>query len=235
MLGAFVVLCLLVGLILYSQTGGGASKQKRGGRAIEEPPCPEVEAPEVSPPTYEGAPELAVPQGTDYRAVIGTSCGEIEIDLLEETAPKTVANFVFLAKDGYYDGLVWPRIEQDFIIQTGDPDGVIGTEQDGPGYTIPDEPPETGRDYVYGTVAMANDGPGTGGSQFFIVVHDPERKTEPAGLEPEYSIFGRVAESSYETLEKIAAMPIEGGTDVPAAVQPRSPVIIESIEISSSP
>jgi cyclophilin family peptidyl-prolyl cis-trans isomerase len=80
---------------------------------------------------------------------------------------------------------------------------------------------------------MANDGPDTGGSQFFIVVHDPTGG-EQAGLEPEFSIFGRVAESSYETLEKIARMPVKGGDDLYTAVQPVSPVVIESVEIRTS-
>jgi len=231
-IGAIAFVTLLAGLISYAQAGDDASRSRRrstgGGGA---PPCPEVEVPEASPPTFESPPELALADGVDYAAIVHTSCGDIEFDLLEEAAPRTVANFVFLAEQRFFDGLPWPRIERDFVIQTGDPDGVIGTDVEGPGYTIPDELPKSGREYVYGTVAMANDGPGTGGSQFFIVVHDPTGKTEPAGIEPEYSIFGKVAEASYETLHKIAAMPIEGGVEVPSAVRPRSPVVIESVEI----
>ncbi len=172
--------------------------------------------------------------GVDYSAVIRTSCGDLEMDLLEDVAPRTVANFVFLAEQGFYDGLPWLRIENDFVVQTGDPDGVINSELEGPGYTIPDELPRSGREYVYGIVAMANDGPGTGGSQFFIVVHDPEDRSEQAGIEPEYSIFGRVSEASFETLQDIATMPVKGGDDLYTAVQPVSPVIIESIEIRTA-
>jgi len=231
--GAFFV--LLAGLVFYSQAGDGAPRASGGGDRGGKPPCPQVDAPDVSPPSFDTPPDLELSPNADYTAVIDTSCGEIELDLLEEVAPQTVANFIFLAEEGFYDGLPWPRIERDFVIQTGDPDGVIGTDADGPGYTIPDELPKSGRAYVYGTVAMANNGPGTGGSQFFIVVHDPAEKTEPAGIEPEYSIFGQVSEASYGTLEKIAAMPIEGGDVVPDAVRPRTPVVIESIDIVTSP
>jgi len=226
-------LLVIVALVVYSGDDG----TRRTARDRAQPadlPCPRVEAPEVSPPTFDDAPDVQLRDGVDYSAVIETSCGAIEIDLLEETAPRTVANFVFLADEGYFDGLTWPRIERDFVIQTGDPDGLVGNENAGPGYTIPDELPRTGREYVYGTVAMANDGPGTGGSQFFIVVHDPEERAEPAGLEPEYSIFGRVSETSYETLQKIATMPVKGGDDLYTAVQPRTPVVVESVAIRTS-
>lgn len=233
-LGVIIFVTVVVALLLYSANGGGSSRNRGEGRPAATFPCPQVETPSVSPPTYAQAPDLNLPSDVDYSAVIHTSCGDIELDLLEDAAPKTVANFIFLAEDGFFDGLPWPRVERGFVIQTGDPDGLVASGNDGPGYTIPDELPRSGREYVYGTVAMANDGLGTSGSQFFIVVHDPEEKTEPAGLEPEYSIFGRVSESSFETLDKIARMPVKGGDDLPTAVQPRRPVVIESIEIRSS-
>jgi cyclophilin family peptidyl-prolyl cis-trans isomerase len=165
---------------------------------------------------------------TDYRAVIETSCGRIELDLLEERSPETVNNFVFLARDGYYDGLTWHRVIRDFVIQTGDPDGINGHAPDGPGYTIPDEfAGLDGADYVFGAVAMANTGqPDTGGSQFFIVVQ-PEG---PAGLDPLYSLFGRVT-GSRQTLLEIAAKPTTEGNDPARMDEPVVPIHIESIEI----
>lgn len=226
---------VVIAVMAYAAADGGASPDERkdpSGEATPSP-CPKVAAPEVTPPRFDGRPEPDLPQGVDYSAVIETSCGAIELDLLENKAPQTVANFIFLAEEGFYDGLTWHRIERDFVIQTGDPDGIISNELVGPGYTIPDEPPATHREYIYGVVAMANDGPGTGGSQFFIVVHDQENGA-PAGIEPEYSIFGRVSERSYETLVKIAAMPVKGGADVLTAVQPRTPVVIESVEIRAA-
>jgi peptidylprolyl isomerase len=147
--------------------------------------------------------------------------------LLEDSAPISVNNFVFLAREGFYDGLIWHRVEGDSVIQTGDPNGQNGVEPDGPGYAIDDEPPTKASEYVYGVVGMANSGPNTGGSQFFIVVH----KGGPAGFPPNYSIFGEVAESSYEALEAIRKLPTKGGNDPVEAVKPIVPVYIESIDI----
>lgn len=227
--GSVLFLALVALLMAYSGGKGGSGGGKKA--AVAKLPCPEVEAPDPSPPTFDAPPEVGLRDGVDYSAVITTSCGDIEIDLLEEAAPQTVANFLFLAENGFYDRLRWHRIERDFVIQTGDPDGVLGTDRDGPGYTIPDELPGEGTKYFYGDVAMANNGPDTGGSQFFIVVHDQESKKDDAGIQPEYSIFGRVLESSYEILDKIARMPVRGGDDINTAVSPTKPVVIESIEI----
>jgi cyclophilin family peptidyl-prolyl cis-trans isomerase len=200
----------------------------------EDAPCPEVEAPESNPVTdYGSAPlqEEVLEEGVDYSAIIHTSCGNIEIDLLEERRA-TVTNFVFLAREGYYDGLTWHRIERNFVIQTGDPNNINTEPPDGPGYTIPDEVEGTrSADYVYGTLGMANAGADTGGSQFFLIVHDPEAAMEgeapaPAGLEPLYTIFGRASKKSYDVLDKIARQPTE-----PTTSTPRIPVYIESIEI----
>jgi cyclophilin family peptidyl-prolyl cis-trans isomerase len=210
------------------------TEPENGEDQAEDAPCPEVEAPESNPVTdYGSAPlqEEVLEEGVDYSAIIHTSCGNIEIDLLEERRA-TVTNFVFLAREGYYDGLTWHRIERNFVIQTGDPNNMNGEPPDGPGYTIPDEVEGTrSADYVYGTLAMANAGADTGGSQFFFIVHDPQAAMEgqdpaPAGLEPLYTIFGRASKKSYKVLDKIARQPTEPNTSTP-----RIPVYIESIEI----
>jgi cyclophilin family peptidyl-prolyl cis-trans isomerase len=212
------------------------NEEDQGDAQAEEAPCPEVEAPESDPVTdYGSAPqqEEVLEEGVDYSAIIHTSCGNIEVDLLEERRA-TVTNFVFLAREGYYDGLTWHRVEGNFVIQTGDPNGINGEPPDGPGYTIPDEVEGTrSADYVYGTLAMANRAPepNTGGSQFFFIVHDPQaamegEAPEPAGLEPLYTIFGRASKKSYDVLDKIARQPTEATTSTP-----RIPVYIESIEI----
>jgi cyclophilin family peptidyl-prolyl cis-trans isomerase len=195
--------------------------------------CAEVDLPEPQAQQYDDPPDLSVAEGVDYRALIRTSCGDIEVDLLQDQAPMTVANFVFLAREGYYDGLLWHRIERNFVIQTGDPNNMSGVPPDGPGYTIPDELEGIRpRDYTYGTVAMANAGPDTGGSQFFVIVHtDAEGSPEPAGLQPLYSIFGTVAEGSHETLERIRRTPTQVSDNAVEAVMPAAPVIIETIEI----
>jgi len=189
-----------------------------------------AEAPPKANPQQYARPEEVTRARTDYRAVIHTSCGDIEMDLLEQQAPRNVNNFVFLAQEGFYDGLTFPRVVNNFVIQAGDPNDANGTPPDGPGYTIPDEFPDEGPDYVYGVVAMASTGaPDSAGSQFFIVV----QSEGPAGLDPLYSIFGVVEESSFETLEKIATVPTKGGTGADAE-EPVANVYIESIEITEA-
>lgn len=160
------------------------------------------------------------------------------MDLLETRAPKTVASFVFLAGQGFYDGLEWTRIENDFVIQTGDPDNQNGHPPDGAGYSLPDEVAGTQpNDYVYGTVGLANQGPGTGSSQFFVVVHKGNKGDlhTPAGLSPIYTIFGKVEPRSYSTVERIASRATrEGASDPVKAVEPIHPLYIESIDITRS-
>ncbi|MDP2685031.1 MAG: peptidylprolyl isomerase [bacterium] len=115
------------------------------------------------------------------KATIETNKGNIEFELYPDDAPKTVSNFVYLTEEGYYDGLTFHRVEPGFVIQGGDPDGV-GTG--GPGYKFEDEP--ITKKYDQGIVAMANSGPDTNGSQFFIMLEDKEE------LPPNYTIFGKV-------------------------------------------
>jgi cyclophilin family peptidyl-prolyl cis-trans isomerase len=190
------------------------------------PACGGEEPPAADPQQYSAPPKNQIEVGVDYRAVVHTSCGDIEMDLLEEKAPRSVSNFIFLATEGFYDGLIWHRVEPD-VIQTGDPNGLNGQDPDGPGYAIADEFPEKASEYVYGVVGMANAGPGSTGSQWFIVTHKPG----PAGYQPLYSIFGKVDKGSYETLEKIRKLPTQGGADPATAVMTLEPVYIESIEI----
>jgi cyclophilin family peptidyl-prolyl cis-trans isomerase len=116
-----------------------------------------------------------------YHAVIKTNKGDINLELNPAEAPQTVNNFVTLARDGFYDGVTFHRVVPGFVIQGGDP---TGTGRGGPGYRFNDEPVR--RPYKAGTVAMANAGPNTNGSQFFICLED-----QP-GLPPNYTIFGDV-------------------------------------------
>lgn len=114
------------------------------------------------------------------KAVILTDKGKIEFEIYPE-ATKTASNFIFLARDGFYDGLTFHRVEPGFVIQGGDP---LGDGTGGPGYQFEDEP--VTKKYTKGMVAMANAGPDTNGSQFFIMLEDhPE-------LPPKYTIFGKV-------------------------------------------
>ena len=132
---------------------------------------------------FDNPPEMVVDPDRNYVATMSTSMGLITINLDPKRAPKTVNNFVFLARQGYYDGVIFHRVIDGFVIQGGDP---TGTGRGGPGYRFEDELPPPGR-YELGSLVMANAGPDTNGSQFFIV-------TGPSGvgLPPQYSLFGQV-------------------------------------------
>lgn len=229
------VLLAVIGFAIFAagnEGGGGGGSPDETAEPAAAAAC-DAEAPaEADPQQYDSPPEMQLEDGVDYSATIATSCGEIEIDLLEDEAPVSVNNFVFLAREGYFDGLIWHRVERNFVIQTGDPDGVNGQEPDGPGYQIEDELWAKSREYVWGAVGMANAGPNTGGSQFFIIVSEPRDK--PAGLQPLYSVFGTVSPDSYSTLEEIAAAEVPGGGDPAEASKPLVPIYIESIEISEA-
>ncbi|MFN8187502.1 MAG: peptidylprolyl isomerase [Gaiellales bacterium] len=132
-------------------------------------------------------------------ATINSSKGVIELELFEEDAPKTVANFVELAGKGYYDGLTFHRVIPDFMIQGGCPTG-DGTG--GPGYEFEDE--RSGHPVVRGAIAMANRGPNTNGSQYFIVTAD-----ECSWLDGKHTVFGRVS-SGMDVVDSIAAVDRDG-------------------------
>ncbi len=176
---------------------------------------------EASVKHYDKYPEMVIDPSKKYTVVMKTSDGDITIELDAKDTPKTVNNFVFLAKSGFYDGLTFHRIIKDFMIQGGDPKG-DGTG--GPGYKFPDEP--ITKDYLPGTIAMANSGKDTNGSQFFIMTSDYSGGKLPKN----YVIFGNVT-SGMDTVQKIAATPVEksaGGEES----KPKEKVVIESIEIT---
>ena len=127
-------------------------------------------------------PEMSIDTNTIYRVTIGTDHGDIVMDLDPRIAPLSVNNFVTLARQGYYDGLNFHRVEPGFVIQGGCPEG---SGRGGPGYKFADEPVQG--EYVEGAVAMANAGPNTNGSQFFICIDDCRRKLDKA-----YNLFGYV-------------------------------------------
>lgn len=155
----------------------------------------------------------------DYKAVLKTSEGDITIRLNALDTPITATNFVYLSKLNFYNGLKFHRVIKDFMIQSGDPKG-DGTGS--PGYLFKDEPIEG--DYKRGTVAMANSGKDTNGSQFFII-----QKDQP-DLPKNYVIFGKVVKG-IEVVDKIAnAAVIDNGSGEIST--PVNPVIINSVEIT---
>lgn len=170
---------------------------------------------------YDKPPEMTIDQSKTYTAVINTSKGTMKIGLLPVVAPITVNNFVFLTRDKFYDGVVFHRIIKDFMVQTGDPKG-DGTG--GPGYKFADE--KVTLDYKRGTLAMANSGPDTNGSQFFIIHKDYD-------LPKQYTIFGQIDpkdSESLKTLDAIAETPVaENASGEPS--KPNEEVTIKSISI----
>jgi cyclophilin family peptidyl-prolyl cis-trans isomerase len=170
--------------------------------------------------TYDAPPPMTIDPARTYRATIRTSCGDIVVRLDAAAAPRTVDNFVFLAREGFYDGLQFHRVVPGYVIQGG---AVPDDPNLGPGYTIADELPDDG--YPTWSVAMANGGPGTTGSQFFIVTGDA------SFLPNSYNRFGTVVRG------KDVARAIEGFADPaadpgdPDAGVPVSPVWIDGITI----
>lgn len=173
------------------------------------------------PMQWDQPPAMALEEGKDYGAVIKTSKGDITVDLYEADAPNTVNNFVFLAQQGYYANVPFHRIISGFMIQTGDP---TGTGAGGPGYRFADELP-TNLNYTRGTLAMANAGPNTNGSQFFITHADLTN-----GLPKNYTIFGAVTDG-IDVVDAIASVPV-GPSRSGEMSNPQEPVSIESVEIT---
>lgn len=128
-------------------------------------------------------PEMEIDSKKSYYALIDTSKGVIELELYPAYAPKTVNNFVFLARQGFYDGVVFHRVISNFMIQGGDP---TGTGRGGPGYKFEDEFAGNPLKHETGVISMANAGPGTNGSQFFIT-HSPQPH-----LNGKHTVFGKV-------------------------------------------
>jgi cyclophilin family peptidyl-prolyl cis-trans isomerase len=175
-------------------------------------------SPHVQKPTFEGPPKMEIDAGKRYAATLETSHGTIEADLFAAEAPRTVNNFVFLARQGFYDGLTFHRVIPGFVIQGGDPKG---TGEGDPGYEFADE---LANDLTYqpGTFAMANAGPDTNGSQFFIVV-GPQGERLPKN----YSIFGRVRQG-LDIAQAIASVPTGAGD------RPKEPVTMEKVSVQEA-
>src|SRR2546423_6575319 len=148
---------------------------------------------------WSSPPAMAIDPNKQYAATISTNLGDMKAQLFAKDAPNTVNNFVFLARQGFYSGVPFHRIMTGFMVQTGDP---TGTGRGGPGYRFNDELPKD-REYEAGTLAMANAGPNTQGSQFFVC------HGQGCGRLPKnYTIFGKLADGQ-DVLDKIAGTPVK--------------------------
>jgi cyclophilin family peptidyl-prolyl cis-trans isomerase len=169
-------------------------------------------------------PAMQIDIAKKYSAIFDTSLGTFKVDLFANEAPKTVNNFVFLARNKFYDGVIFHRIIKTFMIQGGDP---TGTGCGGPGYQFADELPVK-HPYEPGILAMANAGANTNGSQFFICTGADARYLD---TQPNYTQFGKVTDGM-DTVLKIASVPVTyaGGE----MSRPQSPPVINNITISES-
>lgn len=197
--------------LLDNQQQGDATVNQQASK----PNQPQQEPPSTTQVTK---PEMTIDSSRTYTAVLGTTEGDITVELNAETTPITVNNFVHLARSGFYDSTIFHRTLSGFMIQGGDPEG---TGAGGPGYRFNDEPFEG--EYLRGVIAMANSGPNTNGSQFFIMHADYP-------LPPNYVIFGKVT-SGLDAVDTIATAPVtsNGGGE---NSKPVTPVTVTTVTIT---
>lgn len=202
----------IVGVLAYLyMTAPGAKPQESAQGSTQGESITNSDSEQSNPPP------MSIDENKSYQAVLTTSEGVITVELNAKQTPITVNNFVTLAKKGFYNGTIFHRVMKDFMIQGGDPKG-DGTG--GPGYRFDDEPFDG--EYTRGTIAMANAGPNTNGSQFFIMHQDYD-------LPKNYIIFGKVL-SGIETVDKIAEAPVKVGA-MGEQSTPVNPVKVEMVEI----
>lgn len=182
------------------------------------PELPAVDGSSPRQTSFDGEFPMALEEGASYQAEIVTNMGTMTAFLYPERAPRTVNNFVCLARYHYFDGLTFHRVITDFVIQGGCP---IGNGTGNPGYRFADELPERGK-YEVGSLAMANAGPNTNGSQFFVISGGHGMQ-----LPPQYSLFGKLI-AGLDVLDAIQRV----ATD--ARDKPIEPVVIESVTITQS-
>jgi cyclophilin family peptidyl-prolyl cis-trans isomerase len=192
-----------------------------GGQITGETPCPATDHQGAKVSSFELPPPDCLEPGATYTAEVTTSQGSFTVELYPDKAPITVNNFVVLARYGYFDNTICHRAIPQFVVQCGDP---TATGTGGPGYRFADELPEAG-EYEVGSLAMANSGPDTNGSQFFVITGD-----NGAALPPNYSLFGKVIDGLDTTVAAMDAL----GNPASNGVPPLGEIRIESVRISQS-
>ncbi len=222
--GVVVIAIFVVPGLLESEegtlpTGYEGFREQATACGAEQPPAEQVLS--FDAPEEQGD----ITSGSEVTAVIATSCGEIVLELDPANYPETVNSFVFLAREGFYNGQIFHRVAADFVIQGGDPEA-NGTG--GPGYRIPNEFPGDGFVFEPGVVAMANAGSGTTGSQFFIVIGE-----DAQFLTPSFNVLGRVVNGT-DTLDRISQVPTGTGRGTVEKSLPLESVYIEDITITVS-
>ncbi len=181
--------------------------------------------PQDEPKQYDSSPEMIIGEDNAYRAVIVTDLGDIHIELFADEVPQTVNNFVFLSLDQFYNNCPVHRVMEDVLIQTGDP---TGTGNEGPGYDFADE--EFSGEYVEGTVAMANRGADTNGSQFFIIAGNIAENPDVPEIPGNYTIFGKVTKG-IEVVKELSAVSVEARPENGELSVPTVDIHLEIIDI----
>ncbi len=187
-------------------------------------PTPATSGTPGAPKQWSTPPAMQIDMAKTYFATVDTSLGTFKIQLFANETPKTVNNFVFLSQQGFYDGIIFHRIIKTFMIQTGDPKG---TGAGDPGYKFADELPSR-HSYDTGIVAMANAGPNTNGSQFFICTGADAVRLNGY---PDYTQFGKVV-AGMDVVQRIAAVPVGPGNPGENS-RPVNPPVINRIDITS--
>jgi cyclophilin family peptidyl-prolyl cis-trans isomerase len=234
---AAIFIAVVVGVALIISVSGGSDSTSTSdttvdttatapveGRTITgETPCPAVDGNEARASTFENAPSNCLDASKTYTAVVTTNKGEFSIVLDQTKAPLAANNFVTLARYKYFDNTQCHRAILDFVVQCGDP---TATGSGGPGYSFADELPQAG-EYKLGSIAMANSGPNTNGSQFFIITGD-----QGVTLPPSYTLFGQVTSGLDTTVPALNA----ASNPDPAAngVPPLETLTIVSVVITES-
>jgi len=216
-----LLFCLFVSLTV---AGCLCAEEPTPATAVPALAAPDQAGPsaQAAPKTWAAPPEMKISPDKTYIATMKTSLGDIKLELFAKDAPNTVNNFVFLSRQGFYDGVVFHRIIKDFMIQGGDPEG---TGTGGPGYKFNDEL-QVKRSYEAGIIAMANAGPNTQGSQFFICNGNGAKRLD---ARPNYTQFGKVTEGM-DVVLKISDLPVTMSGNGEES-KPKTPPVIKTITI----
>jgi len=234
----FIVIAIVVSVAgIFSVTGGDQTAETTTTSTLAAPtttvaplegrtitgdtPCPAVDGSEARAAQFEKAPPTCIEEGATYLAVVNTNKGEITIRLDQSKAPLAVNSFVTLARYKYFDGTQCHRAIPNFVVQCGDP---TATGSGGPGYQFADELPAQG-EYKVGSIAMANSGPNTNGSQFFVITG-----SDGASLPPQYTLFGEVTDGLDTTVPALDA----AGNPENNGIPPLEPIVINSVTIVQS-
>ncbi len=186
-----VTIATLILSVSCNGTVQGSGNNQAADKTVGNVPSPTSQVMPNAKKQYAAYPAMVIDQNKQYIAIIETNKGKLTLELFAKDVPKTVNNFVFLARDGFYDGVTFHRVIPGFMAQGGDP---TGTGMGGPGYKFNNE--ITSHTHVAGAMSMANDGPNTNGSQFFICYTDQPR------LDGDYSVFGQLTEGM-DVLKKL--------------------------------